>query len=464
MAFRDVPFDDGWTLFNHRRSLMRADGSFGYFTLRYAVPHETIPLELVTFGGPVPAGQFRKGSVLGAPGGTLPTPGYTASGIEGYDWVFDDAEWRLPKAGEIADPFSGWVPSEPSLIAIDDRGRVVKRTSLDFGPRTFTKQLVPTGRGLRAIVRVTDRGLDVYRSSGKHVAHLSQFQEFRAVLGRKDGSLLFGGWPDPEAGLPFAQRMRLADGLMRLDTRGKVRQVRDAKGKLVTGDPIAQTRLGVVLSAVDSYVRPTVRVLSDRGRITERKLTRLRLPWSQECLSRREGVRLDWATAGSAGDPIIGVTCFRGGDRTEEEFGSFTVGLDSRLRARWAVEGSAFRGSPFPLVGTDGRLYATWFRSEANQRSNYDLLGWREPGAGQPRRGRVLSVRADKDGAVVVIACRATEGTVCSGTVALRRSGGGTTTLPYALRGRPGQDAAVIRRHFDDVPRGIGRLRATLTR
>jgi hypothetical protein len=448
-TFPALSSDDAWTLYEFPNSLLRADGSFGYFAQRYAAPHDDVPMELTTYGGPVAPGQFRKQNIDGAPGGTLPYPGLTASGVDGYDWVFDHAEWRLPKPGEQPDSYSGWVPVTPSLLAIDDRGRVAKRASLDFGPRTFTKALVPTGAGLLVIVRTTDSGLDVRKSTGKLLAHISQLSELRSAVGQPDGSLLLSGYREHGVAGSWS------NALIKVSATGNISRVRDNHRGRIVATPLAATRRGVVLSPDDEYFRD-VAVLSDRGRLQHRKLSELKLPWSADCRSSRDGFSLAWAMAGPTGDPVIAVTCYRSGDRMDVTLDSFTVGLDGQLRAAWAV-----RGTALPRIGPDGRLYQVDYQ---NTDGNYSLVAWRVPGSPQPRRGHVVSVRQDGGGGVVTIRCSRPEGTVCSGTAHLTRAGSEEQTLSYALRGRPGKAGAVILRHFDVAPPGQGQLHANLTR
>lgn len=458
-TYSQLSADQSWMLFSQERALLRADGSFGYFPLRYAQPHEDQPMELLTWGGPVPDGTFRSQIIEGGAGGTLPFPGLTVSGVEGYDWVFDDAEWRMPRPGETPDSFSGWVPAEPHLMAIDDRGRVAKRVPLDFGPRTFTRALVPTGAGLRAVIRTDDRGHQVRRSNGTLIAQVPQIGSLRSAIGRPDGSVLLSGYP--EAG--YARSW--SDVVVEVTPRGQVRRLKLGRSrKALKGDLLTALRGGLLVSDEGGFPRQRISRISYAGARVSRKLAHLKLPWSADCLENRVGIDLVWATVGATGNPVVRVNCFRDGDRIEEVLDSFVVGLDSALRARWVAPATTSE----PVLGPDGRLFWSQYVGESGsgeeRRTAYRLMALREPGAPAPRRGRVVSVRADGDGAVVAIRCSAPVGTVCAGTVRLARRGGESATLPYALRGRPGKNAAVVLRHFDRAPHGAGPLRATLTR
>ena len=301
---------------------------------------------------------------------------------------------------------------------------------------------MPTGAGVRLVNRMDDGALEVRRPNGTLQARLEHAAASGSYIGRSDGSVLVAGEPERPGRSPWT------NPLIRVTAGGKVSRVRDARGRLVTGQPAAAVRGGVLLSSYASQTQFSL--LTDRGRVVGRDVHDLKLPWSRACLKQGQMRSLSWATAGASGNPVVGVECFKDADRTYESFGSFTVGLDARLHARWIVEGLAK-----PLTGADGRMYAM---------NDGVLSAWREPGAAAPRRGRAVSVRKSGGGAVVTIRCSASVGSVCAGTAHLTRGGSKATTVRYALRGQPGKSAAVIRRHFRALPQGSGRLRVTLAR
>ncbi len=434
VATFDLPSEDSEALRWFSNWLLRPDGSFGYFTERYRVPIDG-PTELVSAGGPVAPGQLRRQPLEGVLGGLTPSREMAVTGSGGYDWVVHETE------------------SGPALLAIDDRGHVATQASLGVRGGTHALALVPTGAGLRILLReATSDGPVVRRANGTAVAHVDQLDSLRSAVGRADGSILLSGFG--QLGAPKAAKA-WSESVVRVTARGRVSLARDRRGRLVSGDPLAAVRGGVLISKAGEdlpFRHQQISLLTDDARVVHRTdLADLDLPWSNACLASRVGVKLTWAASDASGLPILGVDCFRRGDSDDVSLESFTVGLDREFRARWAVA-----GNEQPNLGADARLYSVIGLSR--------LVAWRVPGDNGPRRGRVVSVRRVGTGAAVTIRCRANHGTVCAGTVRLTRgSSKAATTLPYALYGRPGKSAAAIRRHFDALPAGSGPLRATVT-
>lgn len=419
---------DGLTLRWFSNWLLRADGGFGYLTQRYATPIDG-PTELFSLYGSAEPGQLHKQAVDGVLGGVDPGLGYATSGIGGYDWYFQTTQ------------------ATHTLLAIDDRARVSLRISLGPEGQVFPRALVATGSGLRVILRVdTSDGLEVWRENGSKLAEVPQLEAMRAAVGRADGSVLLAGFGQLRGPATWSK------SLFRVSPRGGVSRVRDGRHQLVFGDPVAVVRDDVLLATPGTYPYEQISLFTRGSQVAHRtNLSDLDLPWSDRCVADKDGVSLSWADSGPSGLPMVGLECYREGDSDNVPLEALTVGLDRRLRARWVVA-----GGDRPVRGADGRLYSMNDRSQ--------LLAWSEPGADEPQRGQVVSVRATGGGAVVTIRCRARNGSVCAGTAYLHRGSTASEGVPYALHGRPGKSAAAIRRHFEAAPTGAGRLRATLGR
>lgn len=429
--------------------LLRADGSLGTFVQersgRYGLA------SVVSIGGPSSPDALRSQPLTSATRLVLDYPPVVASGIEGYDWLFDQPG-RVPPS----DPNSG---APAALVAVDDHARVARRVTLlpttvpaDTEP-VRPADLIPTGKGLRILGE--RRRIEIWTSSGRQVARVSKLAGVTGAVGRPDGSVLLSG---RQASLQPSWKHTWDNLIVRVGARGSVQRVslRGQPGRYVQGQPLAAVRGGTLIGDKDGNFRiETLQRLSDSRRLITRDLTKLDLPWSSDCIARKQAFNVEWAIAGTTGEPVLGLSCVRTADRTDEIIEMFTVGLDDRLRLRWFGP-----GVERPSIGPDGRLYSA--KLVAGSYVDYELQAIAEPGAPGPRRGEVVQVRRAGTGAVVTISCRAVEGSVCSGTVRLMGAGGTSSTLPYALRGRPGVAGASIRRQFDEAP--AGRLRATLSR
>lgn len=434
---------------------LRPDGSIATLNNEYAVDGGEETTSLVTIGEPLPWSQIRRlplsRPIIPAPGAFASPRTAAVSGVGGYDWTFDVPETRPARPGEDGDVTGSFRPT-PALVGIDDRGRSARRVALraETNPTTSERVspqvLVATGAGLRAIVALQGR-VELRRADGHRLSRLERLVSVEAAVGRPDGSVLLSG-----SGSRDAPDWNQA--IVRVDARGDVQRVRRrGTRQVVTGEPIANV-LGGTLIATQRNRRMPLALLADDGRVRGARPDWKALPWSAECLRRKNAFRVSWAMPGPTGRPVLGVECVRSALSVEEVVQAFTVGLDAQLGLRWysAAAGRA-------TVGADGRLYVGAFsRAEAQ----YRLDSLAEPGAPGPRRGKVVSVRRQAGGAVVTIACRSIEGTVCSGTVRIAGDRGASASLPYALRGRPGAAGATIRRTFSKVPKG--QLRASLGR
>ncbi|MDO9353341.1 MAG: hypothetical protein Q7T55_06580 [Solirubrobacteraceae bacterium] len=432
----------------HGDALLRADGSFGSFLEDPFGQRGS--LGLLTYAA---AGNSTQGlqDLTGTQSGSLGYPRIMLSGVEGYDWAWIPPDIRVARPGEPADS-NGAVRTAAALIAVDDLGRIARTITIGGPDENYGGQLVATGSGLRLLSQARgNTGTLLFDSRGRRVARLPQVSNPTGLVGRARGFLVSS----------YSTRPSWSQRLLQVSTAGKVSFVRDDRGNTITADPLADTKHGVLLSMNEAR---RLGLRSSEGKVTSRPIDQLGLPWSERCRAYPSATsRLDWAMNGPSGAPMVAVSCVVEADRTEDILESFAVGLDRNLRASWIAPLPVVaygQRAPKPQLAPGGRLQvvgASLSPLEAR------FSSWRAPGTPASVRGRVMSVSGPGDEIVATIRCSRPAGSVCSGTANLSR-GGAPVKVAYALKGRPGRRAAVIKRHFDRAPAGNGRLRVTLTK
>lgn len=457
-TYSSVYYDESQYLDGFDEALLRADGSFAVFSWTPNEPHEALPLVMGRYGGPVPLGTLVTQAVAGGEGGSVDLEGPLLSGVDGTDWFIDSPEWRMARPGEVPTTEDGWHEAEAYLVGIDDRARVVRRTLLGYKRQVYGARLIATGAGVRVITSDARDRTVVRQQDGLVLARFPKFLSIRSALGQPDGSMLYT--------LDNSRRYdeKRTKMLYRLGRDGRSVPVRDARGRTVQNEPRAVLRNGILLAREvgDERIK-RIAVLTRRGTYVSRRLRDLPLPWSGSCRRQGQGHWLAAIGVSPRGTALLGIECVVEGNRGDDVLDALTVELDDRLRPRWVARGAgAWR------VGADGRLYdmvnvGREYVSDWDFRERYELRAIRLPGVG-PKQAQVLSVHKAVGGVVVRLRCEHPIGTVCSGRVRVARAGGASTVVPYAMLGRPGGRAAVIRRHVTPLPRGSGALAVTVER
>lgn len=404
-------------------ALLRPDGAFGEIHAS-----DTAPLELLEFDAT--SSTIKRTEFPGTTGAHPDAVGGTLSGVDGLDWLI---------VGQ-------------RVVGIDDLGRLTKTVGFPAGATPIT--LLATGRGLRVLLRQANGGpVSVADTRGRVIATLPLTAGLGNAVASADGGVVISARFAPKKSDEFANL-----GLLRVSANGTIKKTllpKAARGRW-TSNVAAAVSGGTLLVNDDGESRFAAFANLRPGEPPIRRtVQQLQFPRNEACRTRVEFYEINWAIAGPSGNPIASISCLDSSNepgRTYDVLQQIIVGLTAELRVRWFTTPGAQIGGGQLVIGGDGRLFTSVPGTESPQSYSDpgpQLLAMAAPDARRIGRGQLQGLSSDDRGPVATITCDRPNGTVCTGVAQLKRDGKVVATANYALLGRPGREAAMIRRHFD---------------